>query len=190
MILKRELFYKKIEEGLNRFTILGVPSKELQETYFNGGDLLGLLNKYNIGFEIGPYDDTNVSFYFPYGYLDGQRVQLKELCTIHVSRDMSIEEINNIEKLFDNVMEYYENEIPPAIINKMIRLDKEPIDFSDMLWIIPEKSQVAVAQKIGKSKQTITDIKNGKNKLTLEVLGSLMKAYPLLPWAEFVESNY
>ena len=34
------------------------------------------------------------------------------------------------------------------------------------------------------------DIKNGKNKMTLEVLGSLMKAYPLLPWAEFVESNY
>ena len=101
-----------------------------------------------------------------------------------------IAQINNIEKLFDNVMEYYENEIPPAIINKMIRLDKEPIDFSDMLWIIPEKSQVAVAQKIGKSKQTITDIKNGKNKMTLEVLGSLMKAYPLLPWAEFVESNY
>ena len=34
MILKREYFYQKVENGLNRFTILGVPSNELQETYF------------------------------------------------------------------------------------------------------------------------------------------------------------
>lgn len=188
MILKRELFYEKVKEGLNRFTILGIPSKELQETYFKGGDLLKLFDKYEINYELGPYDDTNVAVYFPSMFKKGRNVQFTEICAINVSREVSVKDIENIEKLFDKTLEYYENSIPPVIINKVLGIHPEPITFSDMLFIIPEKSQVAVAEKIGKSKQTITDIKSGKSNMTLEVLSSLMKAYPLLPWAEFVES--
>ena len=187
MILKREYFYQKVEEGLNRFIILGVPSKELQDTYFKGVDLIELFSKYN---ELGSFNNTDIVVYFPYGIKDGRRVQLTELCAISVRRNMNVEDIRNIEKLFDRVIEYYQNDIPPVIINKILGIHPEPITFSDMLMIIPEKSQVAVAQKIGKSKQAITDIKTGKNNMTLEVLSSLMKAYPLLPWREFIESSY
>lgn len=190
MILKREYFYQKVEEGLNRFIILGVPSKELQDTYFQGADLLELLSKYKINYELGSFDNTGIEVYFPYGIKDRRHVQLTELCAISVRRYMNVEDIRNIEKLFDRVIEYYQNDIPPVIINKILGIHPEPITFSDMLMIIPEKSQVAVAQKIGKSKQAITDIKTGKNNMTLEVLSSLMKAYPLLPWREFVESSY
>lgn len=184
MLLKKEKLISMIEDKtLKSCTIVGVPTKELQEVWFKRGNLLNLFEKYKINYEMGKFEDSSVSVYFP-NFL---RAQLTELCTITVN-DPSIEQLDNITKyLFKDTLDYYQVAVPPALINKIVGIYSEPLTFSDMLLLIPEKSQSKIAEKVGKSRQAIGDIKSGKNKLTIEILSKLMNLYPLLPWSEFVE---
>lgn len=184
MLLKKERLLKMIEDKqIKSCTVIGVPSKELQEVWFKNGDLLNLYEKYDIHYELGAFEQSSVGIYFP-NFL---RTQLTELCAITVN-EPTIEQINKITNcLFEDILDYYQVSIPPILINKVVGIYSEPITFSDMLLLIPEKSQSKIAENVGKSRQAITDIKSGKNNLTLEILSKLMNLYPLLPWAEFVE---
>ncbi|MEF9991275.1 MAG: helix-turn-helix transcriptional regulator [Peptostreptococcaceae bacterium] len=184
MLLKKEKLIKMIEDKIIKScTMIGVPTKELQEFWFKNRDLLNLFEKYDINYELGKFEDSSVSIYFP-NFL---RTQLTELCAITVNNP-TIEQVNNITKyLFEDTLDYYQVSVSPGLINKIVEIYPEPLTFSDMLLLIPEKSQSSIAEKVGKSRQAIGDIKSGKNKLTLEVLNKLMKLYPLLPWSEFVE---
>ena len=184
MLLKKEMLINMIEEGdLKSCTLIGVPTKELQEVWFKNGDLLNLFERHNIKYKLGKFEDSSVSVYFP-NFLN---TQLTELCAITIN-DPTIEQINNITKsLFSDTLQYYQVTILPVLINKIVGIYPEPLTFADMLLIMPEKSQATVAEKVGKSRQAIGDIKSGKNNLTLEVLSKLMNLYPLLPWVEFIE---
>ena len=181
MLFKKELLISKIG-NIKNCTIVGVPTKEVQEVYFGGGDILSLFDKYNIEYKLNIFEASTVSMYFP-NFL---RKQMTETCMITIENP-NIGQITAIENLFTDIREYYQVSIHPDILNKMVGLHSEPLTFATMLMLIPEKSQSKIAEKVGKSKQTIGDIKSGKSKLTLEVLSRLMNLYPLLPWVEFIE---
>lgn len=182
MLLKKELLFSMIED-IKDCTIVGVPSKELKEIYFKHSDLLNLFNKHNIEYKEGEFGNTSVGVYFP----NFGREQLTDLCIITVSNPSKTQIENIVKCLFEDVLDYYQIAIPPKLFLKVIKIHPEELTFGEMLTIIPEKSQSKIAEKVGKSRQAIGDIKSGKNKLTLEILSKLMNLYPLLPWSEFIE---
>ncbi|MEM4261130.1 MAG: helix-turn-helix transcriptional regulator [Candidatus Woesearchaeota archaeon] len=183
-VFKKDLLFKMIsEENIKGFTILGVPNQELVEAYFNRKDLVEFLNSKNIKCNIYEFDRTNVGIYFP----TLGAMQYVDVCAITISRLVNEDEYKNILGLFEEVLGYYQIQVPARIINKILGLyENEPLTFDDMLILIKD-NQSEIARKINKSKQLITDIKSGKANLTLENLSLLMNKYPLLPWDRFVE---
>lgn len=183
-VFKKDLLFKMIqEERIKGFTILGIPNKELIETYFNRKDLVEFLNSKNIKCNIYEFDRTDVGIYFP---TLGAK-QYVDVCAITVSRLVNEGEYKNVLSLFDEVLEYYQVNVPAKIINKILGLYKnEPLTFNDMLLLIND-NQSEIARKINKSRQLIADVKSGKAKLTLENLSLLINEYPLLPWSRYVE---
>lgn len=183
-VFKKDLLFKIIqEERIKGFTILGIPNKELIETYFNRKDLVEFLNSKNIKCNIYEFDRTDVGIYFP---TLGAK-QYVDVCAITVSRLVNEGEYKNVLSLFDEVLEYYQVNVPAKIINKILGLYKnEPLTFNDMLLLIND-NQSEIARKINKSRQLIADVKSGKAKLTLENLSLLINEYPLLPWSRYVE---
>lgn len=183
MLLKRELLLKLIEDDkTNSFTIIGVPSKELIETYFNRKDLVEFLKSKNIECNIFEFDRTDIGIYFP----SVGRKQYTDVCSITVTRKVNEEEYKIILSLFDEVLDYYQANVPARIINKVLNLyENEPFIFNDILMLIKD-NQSEIGRKINKSRQVISDMKSGKCKANIEVVALLMKEYPLLPWNEFI----
>ncbi|APQ78769.1 TPA: helix-turn-helix transcriptional regulator [Clostridium botulinum] len=185
-IFKKDLLFKMIEEGqIKSFTILGLPKQELVETYFNRKDLIKFLESKNIKCNIlDEFDRTDIGIYFP----SVGRKQYVDVCSITINKEVDEGEYNNILALFDEVLGYYQTDIPAKIINKILGLYKdEPFTFNDML-ILMKDNQSEIARKIGKSRQLIADMKSGKAKIGIETLALLKREYPLLPWGEFIES--
>lgn len=183
MLVKKEKLITMVEnEEISSCSIVGVPTKEVQDIYFKRGDILALFDKYNISYTLDAFESTDITMYFP-NFL---QTHLTELCMITI-REPKIEQIKAISNLFEDIRAYYQVAIPPNILNKMVGIHPEPLTFSTMLMLIPEKSQAKIAEKVGKSRQAIGDIKSGKNKLAIEILSRLMNLYPLLPWEEFIE---
>lgn len=181
MLIKKEKLFTMVND-IKSCSIVGVPTREVQDTYLKKGNILALFDKYSIEYKLDKFDSTDVAMYFP-NFLE---TTLNELCMITINNP-SLEQLENIEKLFVDVRAYYQVAIPPSILNKIVGIHPEPLTFSTMLMLIPEKSQAKIAEKVGKSRQAIGDIKSGKNNLTLEVLSRLVNLYPLLPWEEFIE---
>ncbi|RHW60382.1 XRE family transcriptional regulator [Clostridium botulinum] len=185
-IFKKDLLFKMIEEGqIKSFTILGLPKQELVETYFNRKDLIKFLESKNIKCNIlDEFDRTDIGIYFP----SVGRKQYVDVCSITINKEVDEGEYNNILALFDEVLGYYQTDIPAKIINKILGLYKdEPLIFNDML-ILMKDNQSEIARKINKSRQLIADMKSGKAKIGIETLALLKREYPLLPWGEFIES--
>ncbi|KIS21564.1 helix-turn-helix transcriptional regulator [Clostridium botulinum] len=185
-IFKKDLLFKMIEEGqIKSFTILGLPKQELVETYFNRKDLIKFLESKNIKCNIlDEFDRTDIGIYFP----SVGKKQYVDVCSITINKEVDEGEYNNILALFDEVLGYYQTDIPAKIINKILGLYKdEPLTFNDML-ILMKDNQSEIARKIGKSRQLIADMKSGKAKMGIETLALLKKEYPLLPWDKFIES--
>nr|WP_032072361.1 helix-turn-helix transcriptional regulator [Clostridium botulinum]BAP25609.1 hypothetical protein [Clostridium botulinum] len=185
-IFKKDLLFKMIEEGqIKSFTILGLPKQELVETYFNRKDLIKFLESKNIKCNIlDEFDRTDIGIYFP----SIGKKQYVDVCSITINKEVDEGEYNNILALFDEVLGYYQTDIPAKIINKILGLYKnEPLTFNDML-ILMKDNQSEIARKIGKSRQLIADMKSGKAKIGIETLALLKREYPLLPWGEFIES--
>lgn len=182
--IKKDLLLQMMNENkIKEFTILGIPSKDLIETYFQRKDLVTFLESKNIKCNIFEFDRTDIGIYFP---TVGTR-QYMDLCSITISRTVTEGEYQNILNLFDEVLEYYQASIPCRIINKIIGLYKnEPLTFNDMLMLITD-NQSEIAKKINKSRQLITDVKSGKSSLNINNLSLLIKEYPLLPWIQYVE---
>ncbi|MBY6999026.1 XRE family transcriptional regulator, partial [Clostridium botulinum] len=99
-----EMMKKKKIKG---FTILGVPKQDLVDTYFKKGDLVKFLESKNIKCNIYEFDRTDIGIYFP----TLGRKQYIDVCSISVSRLVEEEEFNNILNLFDEILEYYQNDI-------------------------------------------------------------------------------
>ncbi|KEI84175.1 hypothetical protein N493_20065 (plasmid) [Clostridium botulinum B2 433] len=185
-IFKKDLLFKMIEEGqIKSFTILGLPKQELVETYFNRKDLIKFLESKNIKCNIlDEFDRTDIGIYFP----SVGKKQYVDVCSITINKEVDEGEYNNILALFDEVLGYYQTDIPAKMINKILGLYKdEPFTFNDML-ILMKDNQSEIARKINKSRQLIADMKSGKAKIGIETLALLKKEYPLLPWDEFIES--
>lgn len=183
-VFKKDLLFKMIkEEKITSFTILGVPKQDLVEAYFNRKDLVEFLNSKNIKCNIYKFDRTDVGIYFSTLGIK----QYVDVCSITVSRLVKEDEYKNILNLFEEVLDYYQVDIPAKITNKILGLyQNEPLTFNDMLLLIKD-NQSEIARKINKSRQLIADVKSGKAKLTLENLSLLMNEYPLLPWNRYVE---
>lgn len=140
------------------------------------------LNIKNIKCNIYEFDRTDVMIYFPsFG-----KKQYIDICSITVSRLVNEDEYKNILNLFEEILDYYQGNIPAEIINKITGIYNKPLTFNDMLFLTKD-NQSEVARKINKSRQLIADVKSGKAKLTLENLSLLMNEYPLLPWSRYVE---
>lgn len=190
IIYKKEVLKSLIEEKKVRScTIIGRPTQELIERFLDVSyDMNDLYRKYNLihiadenGIPSIIYD-TTASAYIPYW----QDKYITEFCSI-VIKNPTVEDIEQVGNLFTHIEEYYQVDVPPSIISKMIGIYSEPVAFSDILYLLPVGRQSDLAELIGKSKQLVSDIKTGKSKMTLDVLKVLMKEYPLLPWSYFIE---
>lgn len=183
-VFKKDLLFKMIqEERIKSFTILGVPKQDLIEAYFNRKDLVEFLNSKNIKCNIYEFDRTDVGIYFP---TLGKK-QYVDVCSITISRLVNKDEYKNVLSLFEEVLDYYQVDVPAEITNKILGLyQNEPLTFNDIL-LLTKDTQSEIARKINKSRQLIADIKSGKSKLTIDNLSLLMNEYPLLPWNKYIE---
>lgn len=183
-VFKKDLLFKMIqEERIKSFTILGVPKQDLIEAYFNRKDLVEFLNSKNIKCNIYEFDRTDVGIYFP---TLGKK-QYVDVCSITISRLVNEDEYKNVLSLFEEVLDYYQVDVPAEITNKILGLyQNEPLTFNDIL-LLTKDTQSEIARKINKSRQLIADIKSGKSKLTIDNLSLLMNEYPLLPWNKYIE---
>ena len=183
-VFKKDLLFKMIqEERIKSFTILGVPKQDLIEAYFNRKDLVEFLNSKNIKYNIYEFDRTDVGIYFP---TLGKK-QYVDVCSITISRLVNEDEYKNVLSLFEEVLDYYQVDVPAEITNKILGLyQNEPLTFNDIL-LLTKDTQSEIARKINKSRQLIADIKSGKSKLTIDNLSLLMNEYPLLPWNKYIE---
>lgn len=183
-VFKKDLLFKMIqEERIKSFTILGVPKQDLIEAYFNRKDLVEFLNSKNIKCNIYEFDRTDAGIYFP---TLGKK-QYVDVCSITISRLVNEDEYKNVLSLFEEVLDYYQVDVPAEITNKILGLyQNEPLTFNDIL-LLTKDTQSEIARKINKSRQLIADIKSGKSKLTIDNLSLLMNEYPLLPWNKYIE---
>lgn len=183
-VFKKDLLFKMIqEERIKSFTILGVPKQDLIEAYFNRKDLVEFLNSKNIKCNIYEFDRTDVGIYFP---TLGKK-QYVDVCSITISRLVNEDEYKNVLSLFEEVLDYYQVDVPAEITNKILGLyQNEPLTFNDIL-LLTKDTQSEIARKINKSRQLIADIKSRKSKLTIDNLSLLMNEYPLLPWNKYIE---
>ena len=183
-VFKKDLLFKMIqEERIKSFTILGVPKQDLIEAYFNRKDLVEFLNSKNIKCNIYEFDRTDVGIYFP---TLGKK-QYVDVCSITISRLVNEDEYKNVLSLFEEVLDYYQVDVPAEITNKILGLyQNEPLTFNDIL-LLTKDTQSEIARKINKSRQLIADTKSGKSKLTIDNLSLLMNEYPLLPWNKYIE---
>ncbi|WP_242971098.1 XRE family transcriptional regulator [Clostridium botulinum] len=184
MLLKKDFLFKMIEnKEINSCTIVGKPTKELQEVYFSNGDLMELFQKYNIENPLQEFDHTPISIYFP----KTNRKQCSEICSITIGNEVLNEK--NINKIIKNFLiesfDYYQISLPPYYIDKIV--SNELLTFGDMLILIKD-TRAEISMKIGKSPQLLCDMKNGRAKIGIETLALLKQEYPLLPWDEFIES--
>lgn len=84
-----------------------------------------------------------------------------------------------------DTLDIYQAKIDPAIGAKIFSVCGDKLDFLDILSLIGEK-QTVIAEKLGKSKQVISDMKSGKSQIPTAMLSVLVKEYPLLPWRKFI----
>lgn len=190
-IFKRELLFKMIDNGaISSFTILGAPKEDLQQAFIQRKDLIEFLNSKNIDCNItDKFDGTAIEVYFP----EVERKRYIDVCSITVKRAVTEQEYNSIIDLFDNHLGYYQANLSPKLINKILGLyendEDNIISIREMIDLTGE-NQNTIAMKLNKSRQLINDICNGRANLTLPNLRVLMKEYPLLPWGQYIISNY
>lgn len=212
-IIKKDYFFKLIEENkVSEATILAVPTKELQEAFFNMrrdiNSLMKLLKKYDVESKENKYNDTAVSFYFPEAYIEDKRYKATELVAINIKikgfivpeengemveiPSLQNKAVKEIEKVLKNltieVLDYYQSNVHPSILDKMIGDEShgEGVTFSNMLMLIPEKNQAKLAESLGINRGTITDYKAGRGTPSLKVISKLINLYPLLPWDHYI----
>lgn len=178
----------KPERGaLKACTLVGSPKKELVERYKKGGDrLVEWLNEQRIEFKWGPYESTSVCFYFP---SNRKGEFLPTECYVTVENP-TLSQINRIiETSFDELLDVYEVDLPLEVINRITGVahpEEQKISFETILFLLKAYSQTDIATFINRSSQTVCDLKKGRAKPTTEVLQSLMKEFPLLPWQSLI----
>lgn len=187
MYNKKEELLDLLNKGLlEGCCIVGRPTKELKEAYEKGIFLTTIMDKCNMPYEIGAFDDTSVSIYFP---SFGQKSNT-DLCYINIDYPLGEQIKIASESLLDEVYGYYQTKMIPRVFLKLIGMHPEEFTFSDLLLLLPEKNQSELARRIDKSRQTISDLKLGRTNLTIEVVAKLMYLYPLLPWDLIIKSLY
>jgi len=175
-VFKKEILLEKMNsKSINGFTIIGIPSDDLQGAYFNNS-LVELFKEKSI---LAP---RNINLYFP----ELKKRQHKYICSLSMKQCVSENEFNIINGLFKEVYEYYQTDIDSKTLNKILGISEENIIFEDILKFTG-RNQSDIARILGKSRQLVTDIKKGKAKLSIDNLALLIKEYPLLPWIEYVE---
>lgn len=173
----------KAERGpLKACTLVGRPKPELVEQYKKGTcDYIKWMKDHEIEFEWGPYESTSVVFYFPCV----GNVFLQDECYVKV-KNPSLEQVNRIiETTFDELLDVFEVDVAPQLINHLVGMvpkEQDKLSFDRILFLLRSYSQTEIATFVKRSSQTICDLKKGRAKPTLEVIQSLMKEFPLLPW--------
>lgn len=189
MILKKELLESLIKSNkVDSCTFIGKPTEEvITRLIKEKEDARTLLDKYEIRYTyyedlINDVHEASVGIYMPQN--NGEYI--KDIFAV-IIENPTLKHVEQMNHLFESIEEYYQADITLPVVDYIIGINNSPIDFSDMLSIIPAKSQTEIAEKVGKSKQLITDIKSGKSHVTFDLLKSLMNEYPLLPWDYFIK---
>lgn len=165
--------------------LIGKPTKELCNLYFEFTNLTPIFDKYKIEYEENELGDTSVSVYFNIDIKENY----KDVCMININKPTEKQLDLIINNLFEIVTECFQRRLMPSFFAKMTGTFPSKLTFSDMLFLIPEKTQIIICEKIGRSPQALSDIKSGKNNLTIEILSKLMNLYPLLPWEQFIKDT-
>lgn len=183
MLNKKEILIHLIEEEkIKGCTILGKPTEELKEMFFSRENIVDYME--SKGFKVNEYEyeRTDFAIYFPQLGMD----IIIDCCTVNVSRKINKKELEILCSLFTEIYDYYQENVPAMLINKICGLYKnEPFTINDLFMLIKD-NQSEIARKIGKNRQVISDIKTGKCNITTEILSLLMNKYPLLPYNTYL----
>lgn len=183
MLNKKETLIKLIEEGkIKGCTIIGKPTEELKEIFLSRKNIVEYME--GKGFKVNEYEYERTDFriYFPQLGMD----IIIDYCTVNVSRKINKKELEILCSLFTEIYDYYQEDVPAKLINKICGLYKnEPFTINDLFMLIKD-NQSEIARKIGRNRQVISDIKTRKCNITTEILSLLMKEYPLLPYDTYL----
>lgn len=169
----------KPERGsLNGCMLVGTPKPELVEAYKNANcNLIRWMEQRGVS----PSHASSISFYFPVS----KNVFLSDECYINI-RKPSLEQANQIiEVALDELLDVYEVTIPPALIDRLVGVvpdSERKFSFENLLYLLKHYNQTEIGVMVNRSRQTICDLKMGRKNPTLEIVQSLMKEFPLLPW--------
>lgn len=177
---------KPSHKPLKACTLVGRPKAELVQSYREGRcDYEKWMNSHQIPFEKGAYDSTSVTFYFP----QIATLFLEDELYV-VIKDPTLEQVNQvIETTFDELLDVYEVGLPPMFVNQLVGMmpkDAQTMTFDKLLFLLREYTQSEIATLVQRSSQTICDLKKGRMKLSLEIVQSLMREFPLLPWQSLI----
>lgn len=183
MLQKKEILIRLMQEGRAKgCTIIGNPTEELRKAYFERQDLTKIIKEKGIKINEFEFDRTDVGIYFPQLGND----IIVDICTINFTRALSREEVEKACSFFTEIYDYYQASLPGRIINQICGMYKEePFTMSDIFMLIKD-NQSEIARKIGKNRQVISDISTTKCRPTAEIIGLLMKEYPLLPYDTYL----
>lgn len=183
MEFKREILKRLImEKRIKNYSILGRATKELREVYYLNGNLIKLLEKYDINVPKDKLGKPTIYFQF---FEFPQKKRYSTVCYLIVREEALNEEI--IDKILDNLFEEIIDIYQCSTFLIMDKLINNIFTFEEMLMLIDDTQQ-EIAENIGKSRQLISEMKNGKRKMSIETLALLKREYPLLPWDCFINS--
>ena len=171
-MFEREELSKLLKSDLKSCCIIGTLPTHTVENLTSSE-----LNTTNNGIQYYQLNEGNIELYM-----------LKEADGIgFFNIENPTEEIINYvtTECYIDTLDIYQATINPTIGAKIFSISGDKLDFSDILSLIGEK-QTTIAEKIGKSKQIISDIKSGKSEIKSATLSVLIKEYPLLPWRKFI----
>lgn len=185
---KKEILFNLInEKKATSCTILGVPTMELLENVIKGQDIMKLFSEKGIKIP-HTLNSDGLEHAFINVYISHIN---SKLCAITISKEAHIttELVKKIiNTFFVEIVDLYQFDILPYHIDIIVSNDTISIE-DILLYISSQTSQNELAEKLGISKQLITELKKRRVNMSINTLAAFIKEYPLMPWYEYLLSK-
>ena len=122
LLNKKEILIKLFEENkIKGCTVIGKPTEELRKVFFQREDIETYLENKGLKVNEYEYERTDFGIYFPQLGKD----IIIDCCTVNVSRKINKKELEILCSLFTEIYDYYQENVPARLINKILEEDNE-----------------------------------------------------------------
>lgn len=185
---KREILESSIDT-MKTLTLVIKPTQEVLRAYISN-KLIKLFEKYNLGsqknFDNAEYDEYDTNLYFPEWFEDGRKKVAGELCFVSIACDRIenkphiLEMMNIIENnLAEHTIDFYVANLTPVHILKILgQYDGEKFGLNDFL-MTAQINQREFARLTGFAESYVSEVKNCKQALSMEMYKKIVKVFPL-----------